>query len=325
MRYDTHAVLIPEPDYGYDPNAIQVFVEGNLVGYLSRDDAVAYRPGLLQLMNDTGTLVALEGDVVGGGPRPDGLGRLGVFLDHDPTDFGIRSNHPTDHGGFRTGLHEAMATDVGDDSYDLSWYETLPSNDAAAIKQLRKLLKNVGDPIDRHYMMGALETCLYKCREAFASALDEFDDVCRQHDGEMTQIRPALLEKFGTVPLIGTYRQAAIRCQKAHDWKALRQWAERGIAVYGNDADRPEAVEDLHKRLAYAMTKIDEAARPKPQRRSERVTARAPRRDGSEIETLVCARCSRNFQRVRTRGRKPRLCPACRQIESSQEEARASH
>ena len=84
------AILLPEPDNPYDGNAIQVLVSGQLVGYLSRTDAASYRPGLLRLMaaNETG-LVALNGQIVGGWSRVDGLGRLGVFLNHDPADFGI--------------------------------------------------------------------------------------------------------------------------------------------------------------------------------------------------------------------------------------------
>jgi hypothetical protein len=31
----------------------------------------------------------------------------------------------------------------------------------------------------------------------------------------MSSIRPALIERFGVVPVVEMYRQAAIRCQKA--------------------------------------------------------------------------------------------------------------
>jgi hypothetical protein len=105
-------------------------------------------------------------------------------------------------------------------------------------------------------MLCELERRLYKSRDAFASALDEFDVVCRQHDAEMVTIRPALLDKFGVVPVIGMYRQAAVRCQKAKDWQAARDWAQRGIKVYGEQAARAEVVEDLHKRVAHATGKI---------------------------------------------------------------------
>lgn len=78
-----------------------------------------------------------------------------------------------------------------------------------------------------------------------------------QHDEEMVTIRPALLDKFGVMPVIDMFRQAAVRCQKARDWQAVRDWAQRGTSVYGDDAARPEVVEDLHKRVAYAARKIE--------------------------------------------------------------------
>ena len=33
---------------------------------------------------------------------------------------------------------------------------------------------------------------------------------------------------------------------------------------------------------------------------------------GTETEILVCSRCGDSFERLRVRGRKPLLCPACR-------------
>ena len=90
VRHETIALLVPEPDNPYDRNAIQVLIDGQLVGYLGREDAAAYRPGLLRLMQSSvDGNVALKAAICGGGQRPDGRGRLGVFLDHDPADFGI--------------------------------------------------------------------------------------------------------------------------------------------------------------------------------------------------------------------------------------------
>jgi hypothetical protein len=45
--------------------------------------------------------------------------------------------------------------------------------------------------------------------------------------------------------VIDMYRQCAVRWQKAHDWERSRNWAERGITIYGDDAARPEVVDDL--------------------------------------------------------------------------------
>jgi hypothetical protein len=68
---------------------VAVWVQGLKVGHLSRANARRYRPGLLGLQRRYGQPVALSGVIVGGGIREDGPGRLGVFLRHDPTDFGL--------------------------------------------------------------------------------------------------------------------------------------------------------------------------------------------------------------------------------------------
>jgi hypothetical protein len=85
------AVLAAEPDNPYDANAISVWVQGLKVGYLSRDDARRLRPGLLALERKHSMPIACSGVITGGGMRADGPGRLGVFLDYDPADFGLRA------------------------------------------------------------------------------------------------------------------------------------------------------------------------------------------------------------------------------------------
>jgi hypothetical protein len=314
VRAEIVAVLVPTSDNEYDPNAVEVRINNERVGYLSRSDAVAYRPGLLALMATEKMLIGLHGVIVGGGPRSDGIGYLGVFLDHDPADFGLASHHVS-MGRLRTGFSEAVATDLADDSYDLSWYHQLPANDATAITRLRALLKDERDPIDRHYMLCELEHRLYASRTAFASALDEFDAACSQHHEEMLTIRPALLAKFEVIPVVEMYRQAVIRCQKAKLWEAAREWAERGVELYRDQAARPEVVEDLHKRIAYATEKLEAATRPRPQRpRRSTVSVAA---SASKTETLVCTVCSASFERARTRGRKPHACSTCREAAES--------
>jgi hypothetical protein len=308
VRNPIRALLIPEPDNPYDPNAIRVVVDNGTVGYLSREDAVAYGPGLHELMDSSGATIALEGQLVGGGPRGNGIGMLGVFLDHNPVDFGVRPQVATHIGQLRTGLGEAVATDLEDDSYDLSWLSRLSgSRTSGDIATLRKLLEAERDPIDRHYMFVELSACLYKGRDAFASALDEFDAVCEGHHAEMATIRPALHAKFGCIPVIEMYRQAAIRCQKARDWQGMRSWTTRGLDVYGDHAARPEAVADLEKRLAYALAKL---AGPATQQARHQPDAT----EGGELESLVCSNCGELFERARTRGRKPHHCPACREL-----------
>lgn len=310
VRWPCQAVLLPEPDNGYDRNAIRVLVDGLLVGYLAREDAAVYLAGLHRLIATCESgCVGLEGVIVGGGPRDGRIGFLGVFLDHDPVDFGVAA-HYTTGGRLRTGLSEALATDLDDDSYDLSWLRTLSADHETAVTQLRALLEGERDPIDRHYMLCELEIRLYRDRDAQASALDRFDEVCAEHHAEMAMLRPALLNKFGVVPVIEMYRQASIRCQKAKRWQEAGEWAQRGLDVYGEQAARPEVVEDLHKRAAHARTKAEEASRRKESRARPPAATTAPR--VSESETLLCTSCGGSFERERTRGRKPKLCPTCR-------------
>jgi hypothetical protein len=274
VRHEIIAVLVPQPENPHDRNAIAVCVEGEIVGYLPRQLAAAYISPLRRLMSSAGAHVALRGVIVGGGHRDDGPGRLGVWLDHDPTEFGVAPAPVTParargaEGTMRTGFSEAWRTDLADDSYDLSWFNTLPEADRPAIALLRDLLARERDPLDRHFQFAELEARLYRARDLYDTALDEFDDVCRQHDAEMDVIRRAFIAKWGRVPLLATYRQMAIRQQKRKDWHACSWWCERGLAIYGDDAAREDAVEDLVKRRNRALAKLEERtpalSRPRP-------------------------------------------------------------
>jgi hypothetical protein len=308
VRVDIYAVLVAETDNPYDANAVSVWVQGLKVGYLSRDDARRYRPGLLALEKQYSKPIALAGAIVGGGMRADGPGRLGVFLDHDPADFGLRPMAPSPSPTSRmwSGLSDALATDEADDAYDLSWMNDLPADDLRAIKMLRQLLERESDTIDRHFMHVHLEALLYRCRDVFASALDEYDQACRHHDAEMDGIRAAFVAKWGQVPVLETYKQMAIRQQKAKNFEQALWWAERGLAVYGADCARPEAVGDLQKRADAYRAKL--SPQPRPSR------ARVSPPSQAKVEVLTCADCGREFQRTRALGRKPIRCPACRQL-----------
>ncbi len=72
------AALVPEPDNPHDPNAVMVQIEGHLVGYLSRADAVAYAPLVAGIAARGRTAVA-EAMVAGRG-ESSGTSNLGVFL-----------------------------------------------------------------------------------------------------------------------------------------------------------------------------------------------------------------------------------------------------
>src|SRR4051812_39684288 len=43
VRVEKLAVFVPEPDNPHDPNAIAVHVDGQLVGYLAREENVRWR------------------------------------------------------------------------------------------------------------------------------------------------------------------------------------------------------------------------------------------------------------------------------------------
>ncbi|WP_157987510.1 HIRAN domain-containing protein [Jiangella endophytica] len=324
VRHRIVAVLVPEPHNQHDENAIAVHTGGYLVGYLTREVAAQYVAGLHALRTRIGGHVALHGVIVGGGYYASGRGRLGVWLDHDPADFGLGRGSPRPRratGTLRTGFTEAWLTDVADDSYDLSWFDELPDADRPAIAMLRRLLETDPDPIDRHFQFTELESRLYRSRDRDESALNEFDDAFRRHDAEMDVIRAAFMAKWGKVPLLATYRQMAIRLQKQKDWTACVRWTERGLELYGDDAAREEAVEDLLKRRNRALAKLEAALSAEPARPTSVVTTlakssgappRAPAGIVAEIEILTCSRCATSFERVRVRGRKPSLCPDCR-------------
>lgn len=303
VRVEVHAVLAAEPDNPHDANAVSVWVGGRRVGHLSRNDASRYRPGLIVLERRYGRPIALEGVIVGGGMRDDGPGMLGVFLRHDPQDFGLPPKAAS-HTWFRTGLSNAAASDDADSSYDLSWMRNLPADEIQAIAALRQLLTRSTAPMERHFQYSQLEALLYRGRKAFASALDEYDETCLRHDGEMESIRQAFMAKWGHVPVLDTYRQMAIRQQKAENFTQALWWAERGIILYGNDAARPEAVDDLRQRAATYATKITAISSPHE--------LKPPPLQQPEVETLTCIACGRTFQRPRVRGRKPVHCPDCR-------------
>jgi hypothetical protein len=81
----------------------------------------------------------------------------------------------------------------------------------------------------------------------------------------MATMRAAFMGKWGRVPRLDLYQQMAIRQSKAHDWNAALWWSERGLAVYGEDAARKAAVEDLMKRRNQALaSKAQSAAQAAP-------------------------------------------------------------
>jgi hypothetical protein len=149
IRRQIVAVFVPEPTNPYDANAIAVQIDGQVIGYLPRATAQEYLPGLQRLMSEHGGYVALRGVIVGGGYYDDGPGRLGVWLEHNPADFGIRSTslgsappgYVSADGVMRTGFTEAWLTDAEDDSYDLSWFNELPRGGPAGDRETPRIAR----------------------------------------------------------------------------------------------------------------------------------------------------------------------------------------
>lgn len=77
---DQVALLIPEPNNRYDENAITVQIAGRLVGYLSREDAIAYRP-VVQWALERDHFIACEALLTGGWDRGGSdQGSFGIIL-----------------------------------------------------------------------------------------------------------------------------------------------------------------------------------------------------------------------------------------------------
>ena len=97
--------------------------------------------------------------------------------------------------------------------------------------------------------------------------------------------------------------QMAVRRQKVRDWQQAIWWAERGLALHGDRAARPESVDDLRNRLV-AYPKLTAPAKPAREATSSPVAEPTSR----TIEVLVCEACGVRFDRVVVRGRKPNRC-----------------
>lgn len=239
-RLETVAVLVPEKDNPYDADAVYVSVRGAKVGYLSRDNAAKFRPGLLRLMDEHGAAIAVRATIVGGRDHEDGRpGMLGVWVALNSEVFGVPLPPPRPSAGTYTGASACVRGD---------WLQSLPEDNTRAIKKLRSLLASEADPCERHFMFLELEERLYKSRDAFASALDEFAQTCEDHHADMAAARPIIIERAKGIPFVSTYKRAAIMWQKRGDHARALEWAERGLEVYGDETLRPEDVEDLQKR-----------------------------------------------------------------------------
>ena len=159
-----------------------------------------------------------------------------MFLRYDPEDFGLPALPVTPYADAR--LRAALGDDLAcskDSPYDMTWMNGVSDDVLRGIKALRNALATEASAIGRHFIYAELEAALYRCRDALPSVLADYDEACRQHDAEMDSIRSACIAYWGKVPTLDTYRQMAIRQQKQHDYRQALWWAERGIALYGEE------------------------------------------------------------------------------------------
>jgi hypothetical protein len=82
------ARLVPEPTNPHDPNAIQVIIEGQLVGYLDRETAARLQPVLQTIVHTDQARVAVPCRITGGFRLRDGSrSHLGLRLLFSPTEL----------------------------------------------------------------------------------------------------------------------------------------------------------------------------------------------------------------------------------------------
>jgi hypothetical protein len=78
IRVEKTATLYREPDNQHDPNAIAVNVDGELVGYLSRDENTRWQE-VVKRLAEHDHVAAAEAMIAGRAPG-GGTSNLGVFL-----------------------------------------------------------------------------------------------------------------------------------------------------------------------------------------------------------------------------------------------------
>ena len=78
VRCEVRAVLVPEPSNQFDPNAVMVQVDGQVVGHLSRGDAVEYAP-VIGMLAEQQSVIVCEALICGRAPGSE-TANLGIFL-----------------------------------------------------------------------------------------------------------------------------------------------------------------------------------------------------------------------------------------------------
>jgi len=263
IREDVIAYLVPDPSNNYDPNAIGVWIEGKHVGFIAKELAAEIGDDLASLMTkNTGTYIALRGVIAGGGKYEDGPGMLGVFLEFNAADFGLGSNLKKDGVAqpfsMGTGQTDAFFTDEADDTYNLSWMSGLSADPSKRILELKKILTSNNEPISRHFVYTSLEEIYYKYKDVLPDAATHYEEVSESHHFEISgSIKEAMILKWGKLPNLVVYKQAAIKNSKEKNFAKALEWVNRGLVVYGDVAFKEETILDLKKRKVNLEGKIE--------------------------------------------------------------------
>jgi hypothetical protein len=133
----TTAVLVPEPQNKYDPNAVAVNVDGATVGYLPREHAASYSPVLLALAA-TGVAVSVPARVWwGSGYEGDPI--ASVRLDLGPPGMLVPVNAPPSRSAMQLPPGGAMQVTGEDQHLDVLAPFVSSAGQAAAIASLHEV------------------------------------------------------------------------------------------------------------------------------------------------------------------------------------------
>jgi hypothetical protein len=80
VRFLTVATLLPNPQHNKDKNAVEVLIDGQLVGYLSREQAVGYHNAMAEAGHQGRGLGNVEARIFGRPLDADNHGGFGVAI-----------------------------------------------------------------------------------------------------------------------------------------------------------------------------------------------------------------------------------------------------
>ena len=156
VSFDCTAALVPEPSNPYDPNAVMVQIDARLVGYLSRADAVDYRPLIDQALAKD-KLVACRARIAGHGPGGE-TSNLGVFLHLPRPDEPIEWS--TDGQATETGGHRTQAAGNGASGPGLVRGKHFTTH----VEQIKQLKREGNDEAAEALLLECVDATERECR-----------------------------------------------------------------------------------------------------------------------------------------------------------------